>query len=269
MTEFGHRRISLASGMLPEFDALTVAETALAVGYSDAGIMVRPDQWQPQDEPKLLEVREQGLGFLDVEVLWIPRGGELNRAHQSIVEVGHRLGADNLLVVSDEALPEQLAPALTRISEWCSGSDLQPCLEFLKITQVKSLAQTQELLQVCVDHNFAILIDALHLARSGEWDKLPDINGSQHPYLQLCDGKRDCADDYESLLADALDGRSAPGEGELDLGTLLAAFPKDLPLSLEIRSARYRTAFADPVARADTILRQTRSFLQTLGERRE
>jgi len=38
------RRISLASGVLPEFDALTVARSAAATGYTDAGFMVRPDR---------------------------------------------------------------------------------------------------------------------------------------------------------------------------------------------------------------------------------
>lgn len=259
------RRISLASGVLPECDAITVAQSALAAGYTDAGLMVRPDDWVQADEAHLLALKEQGLGYLDVEVLWIPKGGQLDAGHEQIVAVGRRLGADNLLVVSDEADADLLAPALTQISQWCDGSALQPCLEFLRITQVGSLAQARELLAACQGHQFAILIDALHLARSNEWAALAQLDTDQHPYIQLCDGQLLCADDQQSLLTDALDGRSAAGEGQLDLAGLLAALPEQTPLSLEVRSAQYRNAYPDPVTRAEAVLVQTTEFLATLN----
>ena len=78
--------------------------------------------------------------------------------------------------------------------------------------------------------------DGLHLARSGELFDLPALDADRHPYIQLCDGPLACGDDHQSLLADALDRRSPPGEGELPLGPMLEALPPDTPLSLEVRS---------------------------------
>ncbi len=263
------RRISLASGVLPEFDALTVARSAVAAGYTDAGLMVRADEWDRGAEAELLDIRAQhGLGYLDVEVLWIPAGGALDDSHQFIVEVGGRLHADHLLVVSDEADAERLAPALTQITAWCEPFKLKPMLEFLRITQVTSLTQAQDLLAACREQNFGILLDSLHLARSGELQQLPALDATQHPYIQLCDGNLHCSDDPGQLLEDAIDLRSAPGQGALPLAPLLEALPANTPLSLEVRSRTLRESYPDPLQRAATVLTHTQQFLTELEHER-
>jgi len=262
-----NRRLSLASGVLPEFDALTLAQAAAAAGYSDMGFMVRAQDWDTGQESALLDIMARdSLGVLDVEVLWIPAGGELQDEHQFIVDVGGRLGAEHLLVVSDEADPERLAPALARISDWCAPYAIRPMLEFLRITAVTSLQQAQELLHAATGHNFGILLDALHLARSGELSALPVLDAARHPYIQFCDGMASCAFDRNSLLEDAVDLRCAPGEGELPIGLLLDALPAATPLSLEVRSRDYRTRYADPTERAAAVLQQTQRYLQHYGE---
>jgi sugar phosphate isomerase/epimerase len=85
------------------------------------------------------------------------------------------------------------------------------------------------------------------------------------PYAQLCDGPaRLQRADHATFLADAIDGRSAAGEGELPLRDLLAALPANVPLSLEVRSKRYRDRYADPVERARAVLDATDRFLAVL-----
>ncbi len=258
-----NRRISLASGVLPEFSPLVVAQSAVDAGYSDAGLMVRPEVWDLAWESELLDIKAQhGLGFLDVEVLWIPKGGVLGSAHQFLVDVGGRLGAEHILVVSDECDPDLLAPALDNISQWCAGYSMRPMLEFLRITAVTSLRQTKELLAASQAHNFGILLDSLHLMRSSELDELPVLDAEMHPYIQLCDGVRTTSQTAKALLSDAVDGRSAPGEGELPLEHLLRALPKATPLSLEVRSKRYREQYIEPLARAKAVLEQTQIYLR-------
>ena len=80
------------------------------------------------------------------------------------------------------------------------------------------------------------------------------------PYLQLCDGPLDYVDDPDGLLEDALDRRSAAGEGELPLWALMQQVP-GVPLSLEVRSRRYRETYPDAAARAAAVLAQTRRWL--------
>ncbi len=255
------RRISLASGVLPEFDAPTVAQCARQAGYSDAGLMVRPDAWDVAWEDQIQAQIEQGIGILDVEVLWIPPGGQLDAGHELIIDVGNRLQADHLLVVSDEPDADKLAGALTAISQRCHVSGMRPCLEFLRITQVTSLQQARELLEACQEHNFGILIDTLHLQRCNGFTTFTSFDRRLYPYVQLCDGNLVCGDEPQRLLEDALDLRSAPGQGELPLRQFMQLLPADLPLSLEVRSAALREQYPEPLARAQALLQQTQSFL--------
>ena len=68
------------------------------------------------------------------------------------------------------------------------------------------------------------------------------------------------------MLTDALDGRSAPGEGELPLAEVLNALSDSVPLSLEVRSKRYRHDFEDPGERARAVLEKTLDYMARLGE---
>jgi len=209
--------------------------------------------------PELLALRDKGLRFLDVEVLWIGPGAELTDDHRHLVDVGLQLGADHVLVVSDEPDPSTLAPALRQLTDWCDGR-IKPMLEFLRITAVSSLAQATTVLDACEGHDFGILLDALHMARSDELAQ-PLERLERFPYVQLCDGKERCADDRESLLDDAINGRLAPGEGELGLAGFLDQLPVTVPLSLEVRSAVYRDRYPDPIERSQAVLDRTMEFL--------
>ena len=62
-------------------------------------------------------------------------------------------------------------------------------------------------------------------------------------------------------LRDAIDDRSAPGEGGLPLRPLLGALPADVPLSLEVRSRKYRERYPDATDRARAVLHATQRFL--------
>lgn len=257
--------LSLAAGLLPEFDAAVVARTAAEAGFSHAGFTIPPATWTPQ---MTREVRQQiaatAIGVLDVEVVWIPAGAELTDAHRMIIDVGAELGAKNVLVVSSEADCQQNAAALHQLCEWAAPAGMCVCLEFLMITEVRTLSAALAVVQACDHPAAAILIDSLHLQRAGEGiDGVAAVDPHLLPYAQLCDGNLTCDDSYEAYLEDAIDLRAAPGEGELPLQTLLGMLPEHCPLSLEVRSRVYRERYPDPLARATAVLQQTQAFLRT------
>ena len=80
--------------------------------------------------------------------------------------------------------------------------------------------------------------------------------------MQLCDGLPDCERSNEALIRDAVDDRSAPGEGALHPGRVLDCLPSDIPLALEVRSRSYRERFPDPVERAVAVRQATMKFLE-------
>lgn len=254
--------LSLAAGALPEFDPPQVAEAAGRAGFTKVGFTIDPSRWDaPMQRAVQRQLRLWQLSVLDVEVVWIPAGGSLDDGHRRIVEAGAELGAGNVLVVSSEPDPARSAAALARLCEWAAPAGLRVCLEFLMITAIRTLPAALAVVRACGHPAAAVLVDSLHLQRAGHRPaELATVEPERLPYLQFCDGPAGCRDSHEDYLRDALDLRSAPGEGELPLDALLDIVPAGCPLSLEIRSRHYRERYPEPAARASVILSRTLAF---------
>jgi sugar phosphate isomerase/epimerase len=254
--------LSLAAGTLPEFNADIVAEAAGEAGFSLVGFTVGTDWDADMTRRVQARLKRWQLSVLDVEVLWIPQGGRLDGGHRRIVEIGGELAARNVLVVSSEADTGRTADALQRICEWAAPHGMRVALEFLMITAIRTPAAALAVVRACDHPGAAVLIDTLHLARAGAGpETVAAIPPELLPYVQFCDGPATCRDDHEHYLEDALDLRSAPGEGELPLDAVLRGLPDACPLSLEIRSSAYRQRFPDPAERAAAVRRPTLEFL--------
>ena len=87
--------------------------------------------------------------------------------------------------------------------------------------------------------NAGILVDALHLIRSGGRPAdVAALKPGTVSYVHLCDAlAREIAP--ADFAEEARTNRLYPGEGGLPLGELLQALPADTPLSLEAPNARY------------------------------
>jgi len=257
------RDLSLAAGVLPEFEPEVVVDAAAGAGYAQVGLTIDAKTWNNRRGQQLRSrLLSHELSVLDVEVVWIGEGGKLADGDRSIVDAGAELGAKNLLVVSREADIARSADALHQLCEWAEPASMRVCLEFLKIAQVQTFSTAHAIVSAC-DHTAAgILIDPIHLQRTGEGvGVLAGADPHLFPYAQFCDGNAACEDSFDAYLEDALDLRCSAGEGELPLVDILKHLAPDCPLSLEVRSKRYRENYPDPVERATAVLSQTRSFL--------
>jgi sugar phosphate isomerase/epimerase len=262
------RLLSLATGSLPEFSPVEVVEAAAHAGWEACGIWFDAATWSAKTTRDTREAfARSGLIPLDIEVVWI-HPGAANPDHERLLEAGAEIGARNALVVSsdpDLEATKRRFEGICRIAERCG---LDACFEFLPITEVKSLAAALEVIRA-VDHPRAkLLVDALHLARSGgSPEHLQGLPASLFSYAQICDAPAQLAKmDYDGLLHEAIDGRLLPGEGELPLQRLIAALPPGLALAPEQRSRALRERYPDAAERAGAILRATRSLLQAVGE---
>ena len=63
------------------------------------------------------------------------------------------------------------------------------------------------------------------------------------------------------MIIDAIDLRRQCGEGALPLKAMLDALPKDIPLSVELRSKALRDNFPDASERARAVAAATRDWL--------
>ena len=169
----------------------------------------------------------------------------------------------NPIAMASGIMPEATAAKLAALAEQ-AGEGLRINLEFGLFTQVKSIAQASAVLRR-IDHPaMALLIDALHWRRSG--GTLADIAAVPPiwlSYVQLCDAPDPGADpdDPAAILAEAIGGRMAMGEGGLPLSALLDVLPLGIPIAIEERSRALRDAYPDLSARAARMLARTRQWI--------
>lgn len=259
--------LSLAAGVLPEFPPDAIVAAAAAAGYRASGIWFDPETWTDATTRRVRSELEAGaLIPLDIEVVWIRPGRTVEDSARRLIAAGGELGARNVLIVSANPILADTQHQFGELCELAAAAGMRAVFEFLMISEVKTLAQALELVRGVGHPVGGVLVDALHLRRCGAApEDLVGLEPALFPYAQLCDGPAEISEPtYQAWLEDAIDGRSAAGEGSLPLARLLKALPAGIPLSLEVRSRRYRERYADPAARAAAVLEQTRRFLAGL-----
>lgn len=256
--------LSLAAGTLPEFQPEQVARAAGEAGFSHCGFTIEPEHWDAAAlAATKAAIAENELSVLDVEVVWIPEGGQLTDDHKMIIDAAIELGAANVLVVSSEPDHGRTAEALHKLCSWAEPGKMRVALEFLMITAVQSMDSALDIIRKADHPAAALLIDTIHFQRAGHRAaQLEDVEASLLPYTQICDGNRDCDNSFEAYLEDAIDLRSCPGEGSLPVAEIIGMLPEAIPLSLEIRSKIYRDRFADPADRASAVRTASLAYLE-------
>lgn len=256
--------LSLAAGVLPDHTPQTTARAAAASGFDATGVWVDRDTWTDATTREMRAILDgEGLPALDVEVVWLMPGAPDDH-HRRVVDIARALCAPNVLVVSSDPDDSATTAKLRLLCEHGEGA-VRIALEFALFTEIRSIAQASAILRA-VDHPAAaMLIDPLHLARSG--GSPTDVAGLPRewlPYAQFCDAGPLTFDtaDRDAIIEEAVDRRLQVGEGLLPLAELLAAMPAGLPLSIELRSKALRAGYPDPVERARAVLDATRSFLE-------
>jgi sugar phosphate isomerase/epimerase len=260
--------ISLASGVLPEFTPVQMARAAAESGFRAVGIWVEPTTWDAgvtRDVRRI--VADAGLRVLDAEVIWI-KPGPMDPSHLRIVDIGAEIGAENLLVVSSDPDLSATADKLAALVDHAAPAGIRVSLEFGAFTEMKSLAMTLDVLARTGRESAGLLIDPLHLARTGGAPAdLAGVPASRFAYAQYCDAAATgpSVDDVPAIIEEAVDGRLLPGEGALPLNDLLGVLPAGIALSIELRSKALRDAWPDPADRARALKTATEAFLARRG----
>jgi sugar phosphate isomerase/epimerase len=261
------RLISLASGVVPELTPAGTVEAAARGGWPAVGLWVEPAGWTPQTTRAVrTALAAGGLRALDVEVVWI-KPGPPDPDHDRIVDIGAEVGAANVLVVSSDPDHSAAVDKFARLCERGRRLGLRIALEFGFFTEVRSLAEARSIVETARDPAGAILIDPLHLERTGGTAAdVAALPRSLLPYAQFCDapmcGPGAGAGNVDEIIREALDDRVQCGEGALPQVDVLRALPGNAPLSIELRSKYLRDTYPDAAERARVTLQATRRFLE-------
>jgi sugar phosphate isomerase/epimerase len=149
-----------------------------------------------------------------------------------LLEAGATLQASFLLVVGDDADDAWMADRLSELDRLAAPYGITPALEFMPFSQVKTLQQARRIAAVAETRRPALLVDSLHLFRSGGTiADLAALDPSWLAFAHLADGP---AHPPADLRREGRTARLLPGEGELPLADFVAALPPGLPIEVEV-----------------------------------
>ncbi|HEY3058522.1 MAG TPA: sugar phosphate isomerase/epimerase [Chloroflexota bacterium] len=233
------RRISLAYLTVNGVSLTEHVEVAAETGYQSVGLRLlgsrapKPDDWP--NEALIRETEQRltatGVTVLDCEIVWLLPDTHIP-GYTGLMEVMQRLGAHLLLVLSRDPEQQRAFDNFAALCEMAAGYDVKPCLEFSKVTAVATLQQAIDFAQRTGAPNARVLVDALHLSRSGGTPAdVARVDPALFEYAQLCDAPLAMPNEEQMRLEPG--DRLLPGQGGLPLVELVRALPPDLPIAVE------------------------------------
>jgi sugar phosphate isomerase/epimerase len=255
------RLLSLAAGVQPDVAPADMVSVAFAAGWPAVGIWFDGKTWSDATSREVHKrLDDTGVIALDIEPIIPSEDG--NDFAEQLIEAAAVIGARHILFTS--RLKDQ-SRTTDRYREVCALAQpygITVVCEFLPIFPLNTLSMAAEIVENSRATNGGVLIDNLHLSRSGS--SIEEVSGLPRelfPYLQICDAPSTRPTDFGGLLDEALNGRLCPGEGSLPIVELLQVVP-NVPLSFEVRS-KFLRDITDPVERAKHLLKFAQ---QTCGE---
>jgi sugar phosphate isomerase/epimerase len=250
-------RLSLAHFTVIDADPLELIDVAAAAGFDAVGLrLIAPPGAAPvvpvvgnaalQDRIRS-RLSATGQRILDTEAVWLVPDTDV-AALVPFLDTSAELGAQQLIVCSNDPDRARARDNLGRLCDASNSRDLRVMFEFMPYTEVRSLAAASELLREVRPANAGILVDAVHLSRSGGTPAdLALYDPSLFNLVHLCDVPLE-SPPFELLRAEARGGRLYPGEGGLWLEDFVSAFPADTVFAIEAPSIKH--AHLEPIERA-------------------
>ena len=225
-------------------------DIAAQAGYQKVGIRILPAApgalCYPLRRATVIDWRRRladaGVGVHDVEFVPLTPDVDVDALRPTLA-LAAELGAQRLNVSGDDADTARLAGNFGRLCDLAAEVGLGVDLEFMRFRVVGSLPQALGIVTRAARPNGRLLIDLLHLYRSGGTPAmLREVPGEALGSVQLCDAP--LRDPGDGALADeARAGRFFPGEGELPLRDYLDALPRGLPMGVEVPTSSSHPQF--------------------------
>lgn len=217
------------------------------IGYAAVGLRLHPAfQGAPfyTLRPGSAEMRsvkvalqQAGIAVHDIEFVVIDEAFAASGL-LPVLESAGELGARRLSVCGDDPDKGRFAANLSALAELAAEFGMAVDLEIMPWRRIGTLAAALAAAEATRRANVGVLIDALHLSRSGAAPAdLRSVAKELIQSVQLCDAAAERPAGNAALVAEARGGRLLPGEGALPLRDLLTVAPADARLSVEVPNA--------------------------------
>lgn len=232
-----------------------VIAAAAAGGFGSVGLKFAP---RPGEEtPALMadaavqravagQLAAAGLDLLNLGSIWLDGSRDVDWFRPAIA-AGAQLGARYAIGISVDEDGARRQRQVRDLARLCAEYGITVALEFFAYSAIPSLGEADRLVADLGEPNLKLLIDALHLARSGgDAAGLAALPRHRIAFFQLCDAPA-AAPPFDRLSEEGGRNRLDPGEGALPLAGFLAALPPDIVIEVEV--PRRASATLTPEAR--------------------
>jgi len=192
----------------------------------------------------------------NLEVFRVELGTEIS-AFAPALELGARLGASSATAILRDDSP-QILDKFVALCQLAAQFDLRINIEFLSYFGVRSLPQALGLALSARQPNAGVLLDLLHLVRSGAtMDEVARVDPALIGHAQICDGPAVMRD--EDRLRESATDRMLPGTGDFPVREFVGCLP---PVALGLEIPRNSRAFEGlaPGARVQRLMGVTRQL---------
>jgi sugar phosphate isomerase/epimerase len=260
--------LSLAYLTVEGADPVQHIEAASAAGFAAAGLRIQSPshlsgvQGVVGNPALIRDIRRvlaaTGVRAMDAEVATLSAEA---KDYRPMVETAAELGFQFIQVVGEDPDLDRATDRLAAFAELAATFQLRLALEFMRFRSVGTLDAAVAMINRANKPNVCVLLDALHLARSGDNPTaIRAVPARLIAIAQLCDGHAQ-APPLGELASEARTNRLFPGEGALPLAAFLDALPPDIPLSIEV--PHQSRAGLTARERAQRTATATRRFLDT------
>ena len=255
-----------------DVEPLSFVEMAARIGYSAVGLRLNPafpgaPFYQiPAGTALMRSLRtrlaDTGVSVYDIEFVVMDAAFAPNSLSPMLESAGE-LGAKRLSLCGDDPDRSRLVANFAALCDLAAGFGIGVDLECMAWRKVASYADAVDVVRAADRRNGGVLVDALHLARTGGVPA--DVLAAPARLIksaQLCDAPAMRPESEAAIIAEARSGRLPPGEGELPLRELLSALPDDVVLSVEVPLP----AGASPEPHARRVFAAARRLFEALRE---
>ena len=245
------RKYSLAYLTLPGIDPVSQIKIAKETGYDSVSLRTIP--MHLPGEPEFLLHKDKGLfeatknalkeydmPLMDIELARIRPDLDINE-YEPAFEKAAELGGTDVLGSVWTRDRAYYVEQVGKVAEMAKKYGLKYNSEFLPWAGVRNLQEAITLVDLVKADNLYIMVDTLHAGRAGvTGEELARTDKKYFNFIHLCDGP--AGPDGDPVLADindelmlytAREARFYPGEGVMDIASMVAALP-NLPLSIEL-----------------------------------
>ncbi|MGE7468530.1 sugar phosphate isomerase/epimerase family protein [Bosea sp. NPDC003192] len=269
-----HRNYPLSLAYLTVFGCPPIehVQAAAAAGYDAAGLrLIAPHGLELAhpivgDKALIRQIKtvaaDLGVSFLDGEVFTLLPHTDVE-AWLPVIETAAEFGMPIMQIASEDPENARAADNLGRIADAAARHGIKMAIEFMRWRSAATIEGAAELARASGRGNVGILLDTLHLSRSGGSPASVATLADLVLYLQLCDAPAVQPATDGDCIAEARGARLLPGEGDLWLKELMAELPRDIWISVETPHAS--VAGLSFPAKAQRGMDATRRFLDSLA----